>query len=91
MGIIVFFSVIGTAYHSEALAAVQAVLPNYSSADVNSALAGTSSPVFKTLQQDQRIAVVAAVIKALRVAWETLITGGACTLIASLFLRVSCP
>ena len=89
LGIIIFFSVIGTSYHSRAFALVQAVLPGYPQADINSALAGTSSAFFSTLGEAQRTAVVEAVIKAMRVAWATLIGGGACTLIASLFLRVS--
>ena len=80
---------IGTAYHNRALVGVQAVLPNYSPGNVDSALAGTSSPIFNTLLHTERTAVVAAIIKAMSVAWATLIAGGACTLITSLLLRVS--
>ena len=91
MGIAVFFATIGTAYHNRALAEVQAVLPNVASGDIDDALAGTSSAVFGTLPLEQRTAVVAAIIKAMRVAWAILIAAGACTFTTGLFLRVSRP
>ncbi len=88
LGIVIFFSIMGSVFQNRAFAGVSTVLPNVNAQDIHQALAGTSSSFFQSLEEGKRAAVISAVMSAMSSAWAVVLAGGACSFLLSLFLGV---
>ncbi len=89
VGTVLFLSIAGTIFSNEAIKAVTPILVGVSEADVEGAIAGTSSSVFATLDGTTRARVIEAIIKSMDKVYGIIIAGGALVFVLSFFLPVS--
>ncbi|KAL8857756.1 MAG: hypothetical protein Q9178_005656 [Gyalolechia marmorata] len=86
VGTVLFLSIAGTIFSNEAIKAVTPILVGVSEADVEGAIAGTSSSVFATLDEATRSRVIEAIIQSMDKVYGIIIAGGALVFILSFFL-----
>ena len=89
IGVVFFLSVAGTIFNNEAIKTVTPILVGVTEAEVEGAIAGTSSSIFETLDEATRARVVEAIIQSLDKVYGLIIGGGALVFILAFFLPVS--
>ncbi|KAL8643685.1 MAG: hypothetical protein Q9226_008188 [Calogaya cf. arnoldii] len=86
IGVVLFLSVAGTIFSNEAIKAVTPILVGVSEAEVEGAIAGTSSSIFESLDEATRARVIEAIVQSLDKVYGIIIAGGALVFILAFFL-----
>lgn len=78
----------GTSYQNLVIEKIHKLLPSASDAEVRQYIAGTSSSLSDSLTSSQSIAIIDAIIVAMRSVWILLAVAGGICVVLSLFLGV---
>lgn len=87
LGIVFILAMAGTVYQNLALKRLTPLLAGRPASDVMQVIAGTSNPVFKSLDPELQKRVIGEITRSLSAVWAILIGVGALCFILSLFLK----
>lgn len=88
-GIVFMLGLAGSVYQNLAKERLRPILKGLSESDVSSVIAGTSNPVFQSLDASLQYEVVEKITDAISAVWAIMIGVGALCFVMSLFLGVS--
>ncbi|KAL8675917.1 MAG: hypothetical protein Q9186_007505 [Xanthomendoza sp. 1 TL-2023] len=86
MGVVVFLAIAGTVFSNEAVEDITQILTGFSKEDIETAIAGTRSSIFGSLDETTKARVIVAITHSIDKVYGVVIAGGALTVILALFL-----
>ncbi|KAL8639970.1 MAG: hypothetical protein Q9228_003056 [Teloschistes exilis] len=85
VGIVILLSVAGSIYSNKAALGLTAALPGFSKAEIETIVAGTATPTYRSLSAADKITVIDVIVSSINDVFGVVIAAGAICLILSVF------
>ena len=89
VGIVILLSVAGSIYQNKAGLGLTAALPSFSKAEIETIVAGTATPTYRSLSAADKTTVIGVIVSSINDVFGVVIAAGAICLILSVFFGVS--
>lgn len=89
VGIVILLSVAGSIYQNKAALGLVAALPSFSKAEIETIVAGTATPIYRSLSAADKTTVIGVIVSSINDVFGVVIAAGAICLILSVFFGVS--
>ena len=89
VGIVILLSVAGSIYQNKAALGLTAALPSFSKAEIETIVAGTATPTYRSLSAADKTTVIGVIVSSINDVFGVVIAAGAICLVLSVFFGVS--
>ncbi|KAL8959126.1 MAG: hypothetical protein Q9183_005691, partial [Haloplaca sp. 2 TL-2023] len=89
VGVTVFLAIAGAVFNNQAVKSLAPLLPDMAEGNMKELIAGTSSQIFATLDDETRAEALEAIVQSIGKTFGVVLAGGALTVIMALFMPVS--